>query len=211
VRAVAGVDLTVGRGRTVCVVGESGCGKSVTARSILGLVDRPGEITAGSVLWHGGGRKTPVDLAKLDPHSEEMRRIRGAEISMVFQEPMASLSPMYTVGDQLVETIRLHLPMNREEAREHAVALVFSDWRQCPTTSDALQMAGWTWQGKIAWIKPASRPRKGGFKQSTEYILWGVKGTLVALGFLVGGAPVIWALLPIALSSVVSPSVQSSK
>ncbi|WP_130796426.1 DNA-methyltransferase [Streptomyces otsuchiensis] len=63
-------------------------------------------------------------------------------------------------------------------AREHAVALVFSDWRQCPTTSDALQMAGWTWQGKIAWIKPASRPRKGGFKQSTEYILWGVKGTL---------------------------------
>jgi site-specific DNA-methyltransferase (adenine-specific) len=63
-------------------------------------------------------------------------------------------------------------------AREHAVALVFSDWRQDPTTSDALQMAGWTWHGTIAWIKPASRPRKGGFKQSTEYILWGVKGSL---------------------------------
>ncbi|GAA2974575.1 site-specific DNA-methyltransferase [Kitasatospora sp. NPDC006786] len=61
---------------------------------------------------------------------------------------------------------------------EHAVAMVFSDWRQEPTTSDALQMAGWTWQGTIPWIKPASRPRKGGFKQSAEFITWGVKGTL---------------------------------
>ncbi|WP_327073964.1 site-specific DNA-methyltransferase [Kitasatospora purpeofusca] len=61
---------------------------------------------------------------------------------------------------------------------EHSVAMVFSDWRQEPTTSDALQMAGWTWQGTIPWIKPASRPRKGGFKQSAEFITWGVKGTL---------------------------------
>ncbi|WP_035800279.1 DNA-methyltransferase [Kitasatospora mediocidica] len=61
---------------------------------------------------------------------------------------------------------------------EHSVAMVFSDWRQEPTTSDALQMAGWTWQGTIPWIKPASRPRKGGFKQSAEFIIWGVKGTL---------------------------------
>ncbi|MFJ3791493.1 DNA-methyltransferase [Kitasatospora sp. NPDC090091] len=61
---------------------------------------------------------------------------------------------------------------------EHSVAMVFSDWRQEPTTSDSLQMAGWTWQGTIPWIKPASRPRKGGFKQSAEFITWGVKGTL---------------------------------
>ncbi|MER6399541.1 DNA methyltransferase [Kitasatospora sp. NPDC001603] len=61
---------------------------------------------------------------------------------------------------------------------EHAVAMVFSDWRQEPTTCDALQMAGWTWQGTLPWIKPASRPRKGGFKQSAEFITWGVKGTL---------------------------------
>ncbi|MFD0264679.1 DNA-methyltransferase [Kitasatospora indigofera] len=61
---------------------------------------------------------------------------------------------------------------------EHSVAMVFSDWRQEPTTSDALQMAGWTWQGTIPWIKPASRPRKGGFKQSSEFVTWGVKGTL---------------------------------
>ncbi|WP_269857996.1 DNA-methyltransferase [Streptomyces sp. RPT161] len=63
-------------------------------------------------------------------------------------------------------------------ATEHSVAMVFTDWRQEPTTSDALQMAGWTWTGTIPWIKPASRPRKGGFKQSSEFILWGVKGTL---------------------------------
>lgn len=63
-------------------------------------------------------------------------------------------------------------------AVEHAVAAVFSDWRQEPTTSDALQMAGWTWSGTIPWIKPASRPRKGGFKQAAEFITWGVKGTL---------------------------------
>ncbi|MGE7440082.1 DNA-methyltransferase [Kitasatospora sp. NPDC001175] len=63
-------------------------------------------------------------------------------------------------------------------SKEHSVAMVFSDWRQEPTTSDALQMAGWTWAGTIPWIKPASRPRKGGFKQSAEFICWGVKGTL---------------------------------
>ncbi|MFD7552032.1 DNA-methyltransferase [Streptomyces sp. NPDC059816] len=63
-------------------------------------------------------------------------------------------------------------------AREHAVVMVFTDWRQEPTTSDALQMAGWTWSGTIPWIKPASRPRKGGSKQDSEFILWGVKGTL---------------------------------
>ena len=63
-------------------------------------------------------------------------------------------------------------------AVEHTVAMVFTDWRQEPTTSDALQMAGWTWSGTIPWIKPASRPRKGGFKQSAELIVWGVKGTL---------------------------------
>lgn len=63
-------------------------------------------------------------------------------------------------------------------SREHAVVMVFSDWRQDPTTSDALQMAGWTWHGKMPWIKPASRPRKGGPKQDSEFILWGVKGTL---------------------------------
>ncbi|MET9020817.1 ABC transporter ATP-binding protein [Actinopolymorpha sp. NPDC004070] len=122
VRAVDGVDLTVPKGRTVCVVGESGCGKSVTARSILQLVDRPGAIAGGRIDWRPSTDAGWTDLAKLDPRGEEIRRVRGAEIGMVFQEPMASLSPMYTVGDQLIEAIQLHLQLPRQEARERAVA-----------------------------------------------------------------------------------------
>ncbi|SDS91824.1 ABC transporter ATP-binding protein [Actinopolymorpha singaporensis] len=122
VRAVDGVDLTVPKGRTVCVVGESGCGKSVTARSILQLVERPGAIAGGRIDWRPSPDADWTDLAKLDPRGEEIRRVRGAEIGMVFQEPMASLSPMYTVGDQLVEAIQLHLPLSKEEAHERAVA-----------------------------------------------------------------------------------------
>jgi oligopeptide/dipeptide ABC transporter ATP-binding protein len=149
VRAVDGVDLTVPRAKTVCIVGESGCGKSVTARSILGLVEPPGRMVAGSILWRpqpvaelvnatvaaadgtpDGGRALavagggPVDLAALDPKSDRMREIRGNEISMIFQEPVASLSPMYTVGHQLVEAIRLHLPMSKKEASDHAISLL---------------------------------------------------------------------------------------
>ncbi|NDL58749.1 ABC transporter ATP-binding protein [Phytoactinopolyspora mesophila] len=123
VRAVDGVTLSVPRGKTVCVVGESGCGKSVTARSVLGLVDEPGRIVAGEIWWRREGGE-PVDLASLDPKSEQMRRVRGGEISMVFQEPMASLSPMYTVGAQLVEAIQLHLPLDKDQARERAIGLL---------------------------------------------------------------------------------------
>ena len=104
-------------------MGESGCGKSVTARSILGLVDRPGQIVAGSILFVDKAGQT-VDLAALDPRSERMRRIRGGEISMIFQEPMASLSPMYTIGAHLVETIRLHMDMDKRTAREHGIEML---------------------------------------------------------------------------------------
>ncbi len=121
VPAVDGVDLTVGRNRTLCVVGESGCGKSVTARSVLRLVDPPGRHIGGQILWSKDGTSEPVDLAKLDPRGEPMRRIRGNEISMVFQEPMASLSPMHTVGDQIIEAIRLHQPVSKKEARDRGI------------------------------------------------------------------------------------------
>ncbi|SDS58539.1 peptide/nickel transport system ATP-binding protein [Jiangella sp. DSM 45060] len=125
VRAVDGVDLSLARGRTTCLVGESGCGKSITARSILQLVDPPGRITAGHVWWHGDpGAAEPADLAALDPRGERMRSMRGADISMIFQEPMAAMSPMYTVGEQLVEAIQLHLPLSRREATEKAVHLL---------------------------------------------------------------------------------------
>ena len=122
VRAVDGMDLVVPKGKTVCVVGESGCGKSVTARSILQLVDRPGQITGGSINWRPDEQAEWTDLAALDPKGSHIRRVRGAEIGMVFQEPMASLSPMYTVGDQLIEAIQLHEQVSKEDARDRAIS-----------------------------------------------------------------------------------------
>jgi peptide/nickel transport system ATP-binding protein len=146
VKAVDGVDLKIRRGETLCVVGESGCGKSVTARSILQLVDRPGRIVEGEILLShdpqaepngaagavpegaptdGGATATTtrevLDLASLDPRSKAMRDIRGKEISMIFQEPMTSLSPVHTIGDQITENVLLHLPMNKQEARDRTV------------------------------------------------------------------------------------------
>jgi len=125
VQAVAGVDLQVVRGKTLCVVGESGCGKSVTARSILQIVDAPGRIVGGEILLHrrtADGRRETIDLAKLSPRGREMRAIRGHEIAMVFQEPMTSLSPLHTIGDQITENVLLHFPVSKQEARERAIA-----------------------------------------------------------------------------------------
>jgi peptide/nickel transport system ATP-binding protein len=126
VQAVAGADLTVPRQATVGIVGESGCGKSVTAYSILQLVERPGRIVSGQILLHrltGNGIQT-LDLAKLKPHSREMYAIRGGEISMIFQEPLSSLSPVHTVGDQLTEAIRIHRPEARKEVYRRAVEML---------------------------------------------------------------------------------------
>ncbi|MCP8940564.1 ABC transporter ATP-binding protein [Alsobacter sp. SYSU M60028] len=123
VKAVDGVSFDVERGRTLCVVGESGSGKSVTARSILQIVDAPGRIVSGSMVLHRpDGSK--VDLAKLNPRGREIRAVRGAEIAMIFQEPMSSLSPVHTVGDQIMEALRLHLDMSKAEARARCVELL---------------------------------------------------------------------------------------
>jgi peptide/nickel transport system ATP-binding protein len=131
VRAVDGVDFTVYRNRTLCIVGESGCGKSVTARSILQIVDRPGRIVEGQIFFHrqsasnnGSTESETIDLASLKPDSDEMRSIRGKEIAMIFQEPMTSLSPVHTIGNQIVEVIRLHMRLNKQEAKERAVELL---------------------------------------------------------------------------------------
>jgi peptide/nickel transport system ATP-binding protein len=123
VRAVDGVDLQVRRGRTLCLVGESGCGKSVTARSVLQLVDPPGRIVAGQVLLHRPGGGT-VDIAALDPRGREVRDIRGNEIAMIFQEPMTSLSLVHTVGNQVGEAIRVHQDVGRKAARARTVELL---------------------------------------------------------------------------------------
>ena len=123
VKAVDGAEFPIARGKTVCVVGESGCGKSVTARSILQIVDRPGRIVDGEILLYRESGEM-VDLANMAPTGKAIRAIRGKEIAMIFQEPMSSLSPVHTIGNQIVEMVRLHLPMTREQARERAAELL---------------------------------------------------------------------------------------
>ena len=120
VKAVDGASFDLLPRTTLGIVGESGCGKSVTARSILRIVERPGRIVGGSILMQKNGSQ--VDLAQLDPESKEMRQIRGGEIGLVFQEPMTSFSPVHTVGNQIIETIRLHHPVSKQEARERGIA-----------------------------------------------------------------------------------------
>jgi peptide/nickel transport system ATP-binding protein len=123
-RAVDGVSFDVSAGRTLGVVGESGCGKSITARSLLGIVSPPGRIIEGEILLR---RDDPdggwVDLAKLPPDGPEIRRVRGGDIGLVFQEPMSSFSPVHSVGVQIVEAIRLHCEMSKQQAEERAVEL----------------------------------------------------------------------------------------
>src|SRR5215467_1637508 len=106
VKAVDGVSFDVAQGATLGIVGESGCGKSVTARSILRIVDRPGRILGGEIRFRrrprNGSAPEIVDLAKLDANGAEMREIRGAEIALIFQEPMSSFSPVHTIGNQII-------------------------------------------------------------------------------------------------------------
>ena len=117
VRAVDGVDLAIDRGETVGVVGESGCGKTVTALSVLKLIPMPpGRIAGGQILWRGR------DLVPLRP--QDMQDIRSKEIAIIFQEPMTSLNPVYTIGDQISEVIRLHEGVGRRAARDRAVDML---------------------------------------------------------------------------------------
>jgi peptide/nickel transport system ATP-binding protein len=123
VKAVDGVNLTVRRGRTLAVVGESGCGKSVTARSILRLVERPARIVGGQILLYGDQPSDdPLDL--LAAKDRRLRQVRWSDIAMVFQEPMASLSLVHTIGNQIIEAIRLHDNIGKAEARERAIEML---------------------------------------------------------------------------------------
>ncbi|MEA2768241.1 MAG: peptide/nickel transport system ATP-binding protein [Acetobacteraceae bacterium] len=123
VRAVDGVSFDLFPGRTLGIVGESGCGKSVTARSILRIVERPGRIVSGEILLR---RQTGavVDVARLPVDGPEVRAIRGGDIGLVFQEPMSALSAFHTIGNQLIEAVRLHARLNRKQARERAIELL---------------------------------------------------------------------------------------
>ncbi len=121
-RAVDGVNFTIEAEKTLGVVGESGCGKSVMARATMGLVEVPGRIEAGEILLRRGGKV--VDVAKLDLKGRQIRQIRGNDIAMIFQEPMTSLNPVFTIGDQIVEGILLHQGVAKREARERAVEVL---------------------------------------------------------------------------------------
>ena len=117
VQAVDGVDVSIGRGETVGIVGESGCGKTVTAHSVLRLIPNPpGRIVAGEILWQGR------DLVRLD--AAAMSDVRSKEIAIVFQEPMTSLNPVYTVGEQIAETVRRHEKLHRRAAMDKAVEML---------------------------------------------------------------------------------------
>lgn len=125
VPAVNNVSFEVARGRALGIVGESGCGKSVTAMSILRLVpDPPGKLIGGQILYYGQSDGEVIDLASLPPTGRRIREIRGNQIGMVFQEPMTSLTPAYTVGEQIMEAITLHQKVDAREARLRAIDIL---------------------------------------------------------------------------------------
>ena len=150
VKAVDGLNMTINRGETLGVIGESGCGKSMTARAILQMIPKPGKVTQGQILYYRrvkadgkSGMEEVVSITQLDPDGETIRQIRGGEIGMIFQEPMSSLTPVYTagshiheavglhrllpvrkVGDQMVEQIKAHRNVTKEEARQIAIEML---------------------------------------------------------------------------------------
>lgn len=119
VRAVRGVDFEVDQNQVLGIVGESGCGKSVTARAVLNVLASNSEIMSGQVLYNKD--QELIDLLKLDKDGKEIRKIRGKEISMIFQEPMTSFSPVHTIGNQIMEAILLHTDLDKKAAREKAI------------------------------------------------------------------------------------------
>ena len=121
VHAVDGLSFDVFPGQVVGIVGESGCGKSVTMRAVLQLVEPPGRITSGEIMYRRNNET--IDLTRLKPRGPEMRALRGAEIALIPQEPMAAFSPVHTVGEQIIEAIRLHGPISRREARDQTIEL----------------------------------------------------------------------------------------
>ena len=159
VRAVEGLDLDLFEGQTLGLVGESGCGKSVSCMSILRLIPTPpGEIEAGSVLYTRG--ESQVDLLTLP--MRELRKIRGNEISMIFQEPMTSLNPVFTIGSQISEVVELHKGVSRREGRKIAIEML--DRVRIPSASTRIddyphQLSGGMRQRVMIAMALACNPR----------------------------------------------------
>ncbi len=125
-RAVRGVDLTLGRQSVLGIVGESGCGKSITAMSVMQLIKSPpGRIVEGEILFHRKEGKPPINIVDLDPASAaRCARIRGGEIAVIFQEPMTSLNPLFSVGRQITEVIKLHQNVSDAQAEQRALEML---------------------------------------------------------------------------------------
>jgi oligopeptide/dipeptide ABC transporter ATP-binding protein len=142
VKAVDGVDFDVSPGQVVGIVGESGCGKSVTIKSVLRIIEKPGKIIDGEILFRRKQTDELVDLAQLDGQGKEMRSIRGGEIALIPQEPMAAFSPVHTIGNQLIEAIRLHQPVSKAEAREIAITRL----REVGVPSPEQRIDAYSWE-----------------------------------------------------------------
>lgn len=122
-KAVNGVSFTVRQGEALGIVGESGCGKSITVRSVMRLIQPPGEIVDGRIIYHQENGDV-VDVTALSPRGRKIRDLRGGDIAMIFQEPMTSLSPIYTIGEQIVEAVVVHQNVSKRKARERAIELL---------------------------------------------------------------------------------------
>lgn len=122
--AVDGVTVSLQRGKVLALVGESGCGKSVTSYSILRLIRPPGKIVGGKILFYPQDGGTPIDIAALNEKSEQLYQVRGGHISMIFQEPMTALSPVHTINNQISEAILLHQDVTPARAREMSIEML---------------------------------------------------------------------------------------
>jgi len=151
VRAVEGVSFDVRPGQVVGIVGESGCGKSVTMRAILQLIERPGRITGGEILYRrSGAQPRVINLARLPPRGRSMRALRGAEIALIPQEPMAAFSPVHTVGQQIIEAITLHAqhwhPDGHAISRHQARAMTIELFRDVGISMPEQRLDAYSWQ-----------------------------------------------------------------
>jgi len=148
VRAVDGVSFDVFPGQVVGIVGESGCGKSVTMKAILQLIEPPGRITTGEILYQQDAGRQPIDLARLPPRGPMMRELRGADIALIPQEPMAAFSPVHTVGDQIVEAIMLHgrQRYGRAISRQDARGITVELFRDVGISMPEQRIDAYSWQ-----------------------------------------------------------------